>query len=162
MQYVVRWRMHVALERLRADAITVTDLVSQLGHESEAASTALRFHSTHGHAVDQREETWQVDRARLPRLDSAVLADQHELSDRAVEPQPSAYGQPFQSIEVDREPQYVSRVRQIAHGDDQEIAVEHVRHLIVERCAERGEGRTPLLGVRHVENEQSMRPAIGR
>ena len=37
MQYVTRWRMHVALERLRADAVTVADLASQLGYESEAA-----------------------------------------------------------------------------------------------------------------------------
>jgi AraC-like DNA-binding protein len=37
MQYVTRWRMHVALERLRADAVTVADLASRLGYESEAA-----------------------------------------------------------------------------------------------------------------------------
>lgn len=37
MQYVTRWRMYVALERLRADAIAVADLASQLGYESEAA-----------------------------------------------------------------------------------------------------------------------------
>jgi AraC-like DNA-binding protein len=37
MQYVTRWRMHVALERLRADATPVADLASRLGYESEAA-----------------------------------------------------------------------------------------------------------------------------
>jgi AraC-like DNA-binding protein len=37
MQYVTRWRMHVALSSLREERTTVAELASQLGYRSEAA-----------------------------------------------------------------------------------------------------------------------------
>jgi AraC-like DNA-binding protein len=37
MHYVARWRMHVALTSLREEAITLGDLASRLGYQSEAA-----------------------------------------------------------------------------------------------------------------------------
>jgi AraC-like DNA-binding protein len=37
MQYVTRWRMHVALDWLRTDDIPVAELAARLGYESEAA-----------------------------------------------------------------------------------------------------------------------------
>lgn len=37
MQYVTRWRMHVALERLRAGDVTVAEVAGGLGYRSEAA-----------------------------------------------------------------------------------------------------------------------------
>lgn len=37
MQYVTRWRMHVALDRLRHDDLSVAELAPRLGYESEAA-----------------------------------------------------------------------------------------------------------------------------
>ncbi|MES2462520.1 MAG: AraC family transcriptional regulator [Armatimonadota bacterium] len=37
MQYVTRWRMQVALGWLREDAVTVSELASRLGYQSEAA-----------------------------------------------------------------------------------------------------------------------------
>lgn len=37
MRYVTRWRMHVALDWLQQDAVTVADLAGRLGYESEAA-----------------------------------------------------------------------------------------------------------------------------
>jgi AraC-like DNA-binding protein len=37
MRYVTRWRMHLALERLRTDDVTVAELARDLGYHSEAA-----------------------------------------------------------------------------------------------------------------------------
>lgn len=37
MQYVTRWRMHVAIDRLREDGVTVSQLAGRLGYRSEAA-----------------------------------------------------------------------------------------------------------------------------
>jgi AraC-like DNA-binding protein len=37
MRYVTRWRMHLALDRIRNDNLTVAELAGQLGYESEAA-----------------------------------------------------------------------------------------------------------------------------
>jgi len=37
MQYVTRWRMHVAVDALRDDGATVAELASRLGYRSEAA-----------------------------------------------------------------------------------------------------------------------------
>ena len=37
MQYVTRWRMHVAVDLLREDGATVGELASRLGYRSEAA-----------------------------------------------------------------------------------------------------------------------------
>ena len=37
MQYVTRWRMHVALTWLRADNAALSDLARRLGYRSEAA-----------------------------------------------------------------------------------------------------------------------------
>jgi len=37
MQYVTRWRMQVARDRLQHDDISVSELATQLGYESEAA-----------------------------------------------------------------------------------------------------------------------------
>jgi AraC-like DNA-binding protein len=37
MQYVTRWRMHVALDSLKVDGATVAELASRLGYRSEAA-----------------------------------------------------------------------------------------------------------------------------
>lgn len=37
MHYVTRWRMHVALDRLREDGVAVAELASDLGYDSEAA-----------------------------------------------------------------------------------------------------------------------------
>lgn len=37
MQYVTRWRMHLALERLRTHDVTVAVLAAELGYRSEAA-----------------------------------------------------------------------------------------------------------------------------
>jgi AraC-like DNA-binding protein len=37
MRYVTRWRMHVALDWLREDGVSVAELASRLGYESEAA-----------------------------------------------------------------------------------------------------------------------------
>jgi AraC-like DNA-binding protein len=38
MQYVTRWRMHLALSALRGEEVTVAGLASRLGYRSEAAS----------------------------------------------------------------------------------------------------------------------------
>jgi AraC-like DNA-binding protein len=37
MQYVTRWRMHVALSALKDQGATVAELAQQLGYRSEAA-----------------------------------------------------------------------------------------------------------------------------
>jgi AraC-like DNA-binding protein len=37
MQYVTRWRMHVALSALKNDGATVAELANRLGYRSEAA-----------------------------------------------------------------------------------------------------------------------------
>ena len=37
MQYVTRWRMHLALSALREERVTVAELASRLGYRSEAA-----------------------------------------------------------------------------------------------------------------------------
>jgi AraC-like DNA-binding protein len=37
MQYVTRWRMHLALSALREEEVTVAGLASRLGYRSEAA-----------------------------------------------------------------------------------------------------------------------------
>ena len=37
MQYVTRWRMHVALTALRDEGATVAELANRLGYRSEAA-----------------------------------------------------------------------------------------------------------------------------
>ena len=37
MQYVTRWRMHVALAALQDGGVTVAQLADQLGYRSEAA-----------------------------------------------------------------------------------------------------------------------------
>ena len=37
MQYVTRWRMHLALSALREEQVTVAELASRLGYRSEAA-----------------------------------------------------------------------------------------------------------------------------
>lgn len=37
MQYVTRWRMHVAVDRLQEDGVTVNQLAGSLGYRSEAA-----------------------------------------------------------------------------------------------------------------------------
>jgi AraC-like DNA-binding protein len=37
MQYVTRWRMHVALARLQLGPTTVHELATQFGYDSEAA-----------------------------------------------------------------------------------------------------------------------------
>ncbi len=37
MQYVTRWRMHLALSTLRDESVTVGELASRLGYRSEAA-----------------------------------------------------------------------------------------------------------------------------
>ncbi|WP_432562487.1 AraC family transcriptional regulator [Kineococcus sp. SYSU DK003] len=37
MQYVTRWRMHLALDRMRAEDVTVAGLARDLGYRSEAA-----------------------------------------------------------------------------------------------------------------------------
>jgi AraC-like DNA-binding protein len=37
MQYVTRWRMHLALDRLRTEDVTVAELARDLGYRSEAA-----------------------------------------------------------------------------------------------------------------------------
>jgi AraC-like DNA-binding protein len=37
MQYVTRWRMHLALSALREEAVTVAELANRLGYRSEAA-----------------------------------------------------------------------------------------------------------------------------
>jgi AraC-like DNA-binding protein len=37
MRYVTRWRMQVALDRLREDDVSVAELATRLGYESEAA-----------------------------------------------------------------------------------------------------------------------------
>jgi AraC-like DNA-binding protein len=37
MQYVGRWRMHVAVDSLKEDGATVAELASRLGYRSEAA-----------------------------------------------------------------------------------------------------------------------------
>jgi AraC-like DNA-binding protein len=37
MQYVTRWRMHLALSALREEGVTVAELASRLGYRSEAA-----------------------------------------------------------------------------------------------------------------------------
>ena len=37
MQYVTRWRMHVALTWLRADEAALSELAGRLGYQSEAA-----------------------------------------------------------------------------------------------------------------------------
>ena len=40
MQYVTRWRMHVALNALKDERATVAELASRLGYRSEAPSRA--------------------------------------------------------------------------------------------------------------------------
>ena len=37
MRYLARWRMHVALDRLREEGVTVGELAGRLGYQSEAA-----------------------------------------------------------------------------------------------------------------------------
>jgi AraC-like DNA-binding protein len=37
MQYVTRWRMHLALSALRKEEVTVAGLARRLGYRSEAA-----------------------------------------------------------------------------------------------------------------------------
>jgi AraC-like DNA-binding protein len=37
MHYVTRWRMHVALSRIRDEGATVSELATGLGYNSEAA-----------------------------------------------------------------------------------------------------------------------------
>jgi AraC-like DNA-binding protein len=37
MQYVTRWRMQVALDRLQHDDVPIAELAARLGYESEAA-----------------------------------------------------------------------------------------------------------------------------
>jgi AraC-like DNA-binding protein len=37
MQYVTRWRMHVALSTLQTEGATVAELADRLGYRSEAA-----------------------------------------------------------------------------------------------------------------------------
>ena len=37
MQYVTRWRMHVALSTLETEGATVAELADRLGYRSEAA-----------------------------------------------------------------------------------------------------------------------------
>ena len=70
--------------------------------------------------------------------------------------------QAFLSTECNRGPQRLPWARQVAHGDDQEIAGDHVLHPRVEGRPEGLQRRPAGLGVGHVEDQQSVRPAIGR
>ena len=62
MQYVTRWRMHVALHALKDDGATVAELANRLGYRSEAAF-ARAFKRVIGHRRRARSSAGPLSRA---------------------------------------------------------------------------------------------------
>ena len=64
-RYVARWRMHLALTWLNEDRVTLAELSSRLGYQSEAAfsRTFKRFNGISPGAVRRNGETTSDARA---------------------------------------------------------------------------------------------------
>ena len=62
MQYVTRWRMHVAVTALQDEGATIADLAARLGYHSEAAFAARSSASS----ASRRAPSDGQSRARVP------------------------------------------------------------------------------------------------